>query len=334
MKRHISNRWIPAGLASLVAVLAMAMLSAPSAFAEPGAAPVVTGLAASATSVPSGARIHVTGTMTTSAQPKQTAWTDPTLVEDITSTPMQCLSSCFLAVPSNPMVDLVEGDVTHANPADPLTFQVKLGPAVGADTGPLPYLWYQWPFQLDKIWYFVDFDYASSGTGTFAWKGSWFYCKNFALGSNCVHGTTPSFPVTWDVSTRTLTGTVPLGDLAKVQPDGALTQDAVKQFSSQYPPESGFDWAGSLDEGQDFATWTSSLTVPLATVSTAIAPSDTSPEGVTFTSNATVTTSKGSNEAPFAGDVSTAGLAPGSYTLFVQACFGPCTTDEIPITVS
>lgn len=299
---------------ALAALLAAAIAGPASADA---AGPVLDAVAPS--QVSQGSSVGVSGTMTVAAQPAVTVWTDGTLVQDLPT----------FDYPYDPNIDLIEGSVEHAKPADPLTLRMKVAP--GPDTGSKPYQWFRWSFQLEERWYFVEFTYMQNGASG-AWQGSWYYCK-LALGSNCIHGETPGFPVSWNTASRTITGRVPMADLARVQPDGTLDQDMFRPFSSQYPPESGYKLPVITLQHDNSPAFTA-VELPIATVHLGIAPAGTSPDQVSFTRRAVPSVSDGSLDVGFVGSVPTAGLAPGSYSVFVKGCFGPCSIDEVPVTIN
>lgn len=268
--------------------------------------------------VTQGSSISVSGTMATAAQPASVVWTDGTLIQDLPA----------FDFPYDPNLDLVEGAVEHAKPSDPLTLRIKVAP--GPDTLGKPFQWFRWPFQLEERWYFVEFTYVQNGAAG-GWVGSWYYCK-LSLGSACVHGDTPPFPVSWDAASRTFSGQIPLRDLAAVQPDRTLDQDTMRPFSNQYPPESGYKALAQLQH--DNSPPITPTVVPIASMHLGIAPAGTSPDQVAFTHRATPAVSDGSLDVGFVGSVPTDGLAPGSYTVFVKGCFGPCAIDEVPIAIT
>lgn len=303
---------------SFALTIAAAVLSvtfAGQAAASQGAAPALPSVALDA----SGTTVSVTGTMTAATQPATTLWNDGTLAQDLLA----------FDYPYDPMLDLVEGSVEHALPGDPLTIRMKV--AAAPETPAKPYQWYRWSFQLEELWYFVEFTYLQNGT-SLGWQGTWYYCK-LALGSSCVHGDTQPFPVSWDAASRTISGQVPLGALAAKQPDGTLDQDTMRPFSTQYRPESGYKFP-VITLTHDRAPAFTPYELPIATVLLGIAPEGTNPAEVAFSRRATPTVTADSLDVPFAGSVSTDGLAPGIYTVFVKACFGPCTIEGYPLTIS
>lgn len=261
--------------------------------------------------------LDVTGLMATTAQPATVLWNDGTVAQDLPT----------FDYPWDPAVDLVQGSVERAAPTDPLTLRVKV--AAGPDIPPKPYQWYRWAFHLEELWYFIEFTYVQNGA-TGGWVGSWYYCK-LSLGSNCIHGDTPTFPVTWDASTRTITGRVPIADLAAKQPDRALEQGTMKPFSSDYRPSAGYKTAAILTH--DRAPAFTPYELPIATVTVGVAPAGTPVGQVTFDRRATVTPSAGSGDVPFATTIQTAQMAAGEYEVFVKGCFGPCTVTSLPLTI-
>ena len=285
--------------------------------ASADAGPVVD--AAAPSQVSQGSSVSVAGTMTVAAQPAVTVWSDGTLAQDLPTADY----------PYDPNIDLIEGSVEHAKPADPLTLRIKV--ASGPDTGGKPYQWFRWSFQLEERWYFVEFTYMQNGASG-AWQGSWYYCK-LALGSSCIHGETPGFPVSWDATSRTITGRLPIADLARVQPDGTLDQDSFRPFSSQYPPESGYKTPAITLQHDNSPAFTA-IELPIATVHLGIAPAGTSPDQVSFNTRALPASSDGSLDVRFVGSVPTGGLVPGSYSVFVKGCFGPCSIAEVPVTIN
>lgn len=306
---------------ALVVSMAVLLPLLPLQPATAGAAfPTLSGVGLAQSTVAAGTPLRVSGRMTAVEQPATRLWTDSTLTGDLGS----------YQYPSEPLLDLVEGGVRRARPGDPLTLTIKVADAV-AETGPKPYMRYRWPFHLGDIWYFITFTYLGDGA-TGSWQGGWYYCK-LALGSNCVHGTTPSFPVTFDAATRTFTGAIPLQAMAAVQPSGALVQDTMRPFSSQYPPEAGYAFP-ALTWTQDSSPAFTPHDVPIESVFVGIAPAGTPVASVTYTSSVPVTIAPGSMDVAFGGDVPTAGLAPGSYDLWLKACFGPCTEQPLRFTVS
>ncbi|MFN2543972.1 MAG: hypothetical protein ABR600_05295 [Actinomycetota bacterium] len=308
------------GMACLFTLVLMGL--APGIGSADAGGPVVSGAQLDRTAVSTGAPVQVSGTMSVTPQSSAVLWNDTTLTGDVPS----------LRAPIDPMQDLVQGGVGHARPGDPLVLTIKVAPVAGADTGAKPYMWYRWPFQLDKIWYFVELKYLPTTGTNFAWQGSWYYCK-LALGSNCIHGTTPAFPVTFDAQTRTFTAGIPVADLARVQPDGVLLQDEIRTFDpTQYIPESGY--SNTISYQIDSAPPFGGVTVPLESVFLGVAPAGTAPEDVTYSGFATTTSTAGSFDVPFSGSVSTAGLAPGAYAVYAKACFGPCTVTTLPLTVT
>ena len=302
-------------LASLA--LALAAFLPAVAHADP-VAPTLTGVSLGSTTVVAGSPVTVSGTMTVAEQPAALLWTDVTVTGDLTG----------FQYPSEPLVDLVEGSVLRARPGDPLTMRIKVAPSVVPEV-PKPFTWFRWPFHLGDIWYFIEFTYVQNGAAG-GWQGSWYYCR-LALGNNCVHGTTPPFPVTWNAASRTFSGAIPLPAMAVVQPDGRLVQDTMRPFSSQYPPESGHKYP-VLTFSQDRTQAFSPYDLPIETVFLGVAPAGTSPDDVAYEAYATLTGGT-SLEQPFTGSVSTAGLTAGSYQLFVKGCFGPCTTTVLPFSV-
>jgi hypothetical protein len=231
--------------------------------------------------------------------------------------------------PWDPNVDLVEGSVEHSSPADPLTLRMKVAQA--PDTVSKPYQWFRWSFHLEELWYFVEFTYIQNGASA-GWQGSWYYCK-LALGSNCVHGDTPAFPVTWDATSRTVTGRVPIAELAAKQPDRALDQGTMQPFSTQYRPEAGYKYP-AITLTHDRAPQFTPYELPIATVRVGVAPAGTPANQVAFDRRATLTPSAGSAEVPFATTIDTAQMAPGDYEVFVKGCFGPCTISSSPLTIT
>lgn len=303
----------------LTIALAMGALIPSTQAGAAGPAPTLSGVALGSDVVPAGAAVTVSGTMTVAEQPAETLWNDVTVTGDLNG----------FDYPSEPLVDLVQGSVLRARPGDPLTLRITVAPSAVPDV-PKPFTWFRWPFHLGDIWYFVEFTYVQNGAAG-GWQGSWYYCR-LALGNNCVHGTTPSFPVTWDAAARTFTGQIPLAAMAVVQPDGTLEADTMRPFSSQYPPQSGHKTpAATL--GQDRGPAFEPHDVPIETVFLGVAPAGTNPSAVDYAATAT-TTGGTSLEQPFTGSVSTEGLAPGFYQLFVKGCFGPCATTSLPFFVS
>ncbi len=285
-----------------------------------GGAPRLDAASLDRTSLPAGTVLSVSGSMTVDPQAAMRVWTDGTLATDLPT----------FDYPSDPNVDLVEGTVEHARPGEPLAIRVKVAPALGVDTGSKPFQWYRWAFQLEQIWYFVEFTYVQDGAAG-GWQGSWYYCK-LALGTACIHGTTPPFPVTFDAATRTFTGKIPFPTLAAVQPDGELAQDTMRPFST-YRPEAGYKYP-VLIFTQDRAPAFDPYDLPLESVFLGVAPTGTDPSEVTTPVHASVTTTAGSLSVPFSGAVATDGLAPGAYDLWVKVCFGPCTYSALPFTVT
>lgn len=300
--------------------LTLAALLPAGASAGASDAPVLSGVSVASGSVAAGTPVSVSGTMTVAPQPAAVLWTDPTIAGDLPS----------FDYPTEPLIDIVEGSVVRARPGDPLSLRFKVAPALGPEAAK-PFMWFRWPFHLDQIWYFIEFTYVQDGAAG-AWQGSWYYCK-LALGTNCIHGTTPPFPVTFDAATRTFTGQIPLAAMAAVQPDGHLVQDSMRPFSSQYMPESGHKYP-ALTLSQDNSAPFEPYDLPIETVFLGVAPVGTDPADVTYDRHAATTGAAGSLEQPFQGSVPTDGLAPGYYQLFVKGCFGPCTTTILPFHVA
>ncbi|HVM11601.1 MAG TPA: hypothetical protein VM638_03870 [Actinomycetota bacterium] len=310
-------------LAKLAIVALAFLLAVPAAAQTPGALPSLAEVELDRTAVAAGQPIRVTGRLLTQVQPPARLWVDATLPGDLGS----------FNYPVDPQLDLVEGWVARERPGDPLTMQIKVAPAIGADSGPKPYMRFRWSFHLNDLWYFVRFRYLSDGTGTgFSWQGNWYYCR-LALGSNCFHGDTPPFPVTWDAATRTFTGRIRLADLAAKQESGRLVQDTMRPFSSQYPPESGYELP-VITIGQDSSAPFAPYDLPIETVFLGIAPVGSAPQSVNYSVAADVQTTAGSLDVPFSGQISTEGLATGAYDLWVKGCFGPCVTRTFRISVS
>jgi hypothetical protein len=313
-------------LNGLIVMVLSATLIGGSASAEDGS--TLQNVVLDRTSAAAGQEVAVTGSLKVSQQADGRIWTDPAFPDEPPN-----------SRPIEPMVDLIEGRLEHAVPSDPLTLRIKLAPGLGPDVSK-PY-WYRWQFHLNDIWYFVEFKQTFAGA-TASWVGSWYYCK-LALGSNCIHDTTPAFPVSFDSTTRTLTGRLPLADLAAVQPKRSLTQDQVKPVPT-YAPEAGYTTPktatlGALPVAMDrvgpFGTATyEPFDLPIATVFLGVAPRGTPSESVTYSRTAPVSISEGSMDVPFAGTISTAGLASGEYSVYVKGCFGPCAVQVVPLTIT
>lgn len=304
-------------MSRFVAVLVLVMLAVPA----PASAAHATSLDAvlETTIVPAGSALSVDGTLHTTAQPAQRLWTDTTLAGDLGS----------FQYPADPSSDLIEGRVEHGAPGDPLSVHIKVAPAIGPEVPGKPYQWFRWPFQIEDIWYFVEFTYLpNSASG--AWNGSWYYCK-LALGSNCIHGTTPPFPVTYDAASRTYTGKIPLEAMAAVQPDGTLAQDTIRPFSAQYPAEAGYKQ--TLQSRLDAAPEFEAVELPIASVFYGIGSPGENPDDVETVGTLPVSTD-GSLDVGFAGTVPTAGLSPGEHALYLRGCFGPCSVAVLPFTVT
>lgn len=300
---------------TLVSIALLIPTLMPASASADATAPVLSSLSLGSDVVAAGEPVTISGTMTVAPQPAAVLWTDPTVAGDLST----------FDYPTTPFIDIVEGSVVRARPGDPLSLRIKVAPALGPEA-PEPFQWYRWPFHLDQIWYFVEFTYVQNGAAG-AWQGSWYYCK-LALGTNCIHGTTPPFPVTFDAATRTFTGQIPLAAMAAAQPDGHLVQDSMRPFSSQYMPESGHKYP-ALTLSQDNSTPFTPYDLPIETVFLGIAPAGTNPANVVYDHHATTTGAAGSLEQPFQGSVPTEGLAPGYYQLFLKGCFGPCTATAL-----
>ncbi|HYH27687.1 MAG TPA: hypothetical protein VEA19_02795 [Actinomycetota bacterium] len=299
--------------------LIVAAAAVPSAGAQ---STEITSVQLDRTVVEAGQTLRLTGSMAVTEQPGlKKLWTDTTVTGDVTA----------FQYPSSPSVDIVEGFVEHARPGDPLTMEIRFAPELGAEPGPTPFQWYRWPFQIGDRWYFVELTYVQGGPA-FEWRGSWYYCR-LALGNNCVHGTTPLFPVTWSPLSRRITGKIPIRDLGAAQSDGILPQDEMRPFSNSYPPESGHKTPGAT-LGQDRAPAFEPILLPIESVFLGIAPRGTPADSVQYTQKALPTPAAGSLDVPFSALVETETMSAGDYDLWVKGCFGPCDVRVVPFTVS
>jgi hypothetical protein len=230
-------------------------------------------------------------------------------------------------------VDLLSADVSQPDPTKPsLLFEWKVTNL--PSTGALPeFTFYRWGITVNgttnyvlqaKFTNLVSTSYLDDPSAPPSHVGT-----AFQLRGNCgpVNGQVPvsnCHSLAWleggfDPATKTVHMSVPLGQTyAPALAPGAVV--TPYNYDAQ-PIVAGFT-AGvanaTTEDGLDWDTDTvPSYTIPTGRVLLGIAPAGTDPSQVQFTSIATL-----ASDGSFTGNLSTSGLAPGSYDVFARACFG------------
>lgn len=271
------------------------------------------------TSVPAGDSVDVTGTFRAAFQSFGNAWFDQTFLFSEVTTP-------------DPDMDLIFGYIQHGRPGDPVSFvaavrgggisgEAKAGPAI------------TWPFAIGPDTYMIRMfrDMLANPTAP-AWTGSIFRCGE----PTCADPTTRlgGVATSFNAANRSVAGSVDLDVLAGpggVKGPQTITHSSQAPPSSEYRGETGALGATvPVDQADDLF----SVPLPVARVRLGVAPAGTPASDVTFSQTATLTLAPLELDVPFAGAVSLAGLAPGSYRVWTEGCFGPCAVSSTPLTIT